>query len=54
MDSFVSITNVAVLIALVVMWIIVKNLKKILGTDEDEGNTEENKDSDPTPPNQEK
>ena len=54
MDSFVTITNVAVLIALVVMWIIVKNLKKILGNDEDEGNTEENKDSDPIPPDQEK
>ena len=52
MDSFVFVTImcVASLIALFVMYNIVKNLKKILGNDEDEGNTEENKDIDPTPP----
>ncbi len=50
MDSyvFVPIMSVTVLISLFVMWIIVKNLKKILANDED--NTEENKDVDSTPP----
>ena len=52
MDSFVFVTIMsgASLIALFVMYNIVKNLKKILGNDEDEGNPEEIKDTDPTPP----